>query len=193
MTHQVGLDADIWLTPMPKRRLTRKERETLNATSMLDDTGVAVDPKVFTDKQVSLIKRAASYPEVERIFVHPAIKKALCTAAGSDRQWLGKVRPFYGHCFHFHMRIKCPLTAGCKPQPPPTGEDGCGKEVDQWLSKVIPAKPSTTPPIPKPPQQERQRAAACATDHACGSAARVPRTARSRSGPGVQVPKEALM
>ena len=153
-SHQVGLDADIWLTPMPKRRLTRKERETLNATSMLDDTGVAVDPKVFTDKQVSLIKRAASYPEVERIFVHPAIKKALCTAAGTDRQWLGKVRPFYGHYYHFHMRIKCPADfAGCKPQPPPTGDDGCGKEVDQWLSKVIPAKPATSPPpIPRPPQ-----------------------------------------
>lgn len=151
-SHQVGLDADIWLTPMPKRRLTRKERETLEATSMLDNTGVAVDPKVFTDKQVALIKRAASYPQVERIFVHPAIKKALCTAAGTNRQWLGKVRPYYGHYYHFHMRIKCPADfGGCKPQPPPTGDDGCGKEVDQWLAKVIPAKPSILPPVAKPP------------------------------------------
>jgi len=151
-SHQVGLDADIWLTPMPDRRLTRKERETLNATSMLDKTGVAVDAKVFTDKQVALLKRAASYSEVERIFVHPAIKKALCTAAGTDRGWLGKVRPFYGHYYHFHMRIKCPPGfAGCKTQPPPTGDDGCGKEVDQWLAKVIPAKPSSTPPTPQPP------------------------------------------
>jgi penicillin-insensitive murein endopeptidase len=150
-SHQVGLDADIWLTPMPNRRLTRKERENLEATSMLDKTGVAVDPKVFTGKQVSLIKRAASYPEVERIFVHPAIKKALCTAAGLDRAWLGKVRPYYGHYYHFHVRIKCPAGfEGCKSQVPPTGDDGCGKEVDQWLAKVIPAKPSTTPPVPKP-------------------------------------------
>lgn len=150
-SHQVGLDADVWLTPMPNRRLTRKERETLNATSMLDKTGVAVDPKVFTDKQVALIKRAASYSEVERIFVHPAIKKALCNAAGTDRQWLGKVRPIYGHYYHFHIRIKCPAGfGGCKAQAPPTGEDGCGKEVDQWLAKVIPAK-SSPPPAPKPP------------------------------------------
>ena len=149
-SHQVGLDADIWLTPMPKRRLTRKERENLEATSMLDKTGVAVDPKVFTDKQVALIKRAASYPEVERIFVHPAIKKALCKAAGTDRHWLGKVRPYYGHYYHFHVRIKCPPGfGGCKAQTPPTGDDGCGKEVDQWLAKVIPAKPS--PPVAKPP------------------------------------------
>jgi penicillin-insensitive murein endopeptidase len=149
-SHQVGLDADIWLTPMPNRRLTRKEREDLEATSMLDKTGVAVDPKVFTNKQVALIKRAASYPEVERIFVHPAIKKALCKAAGTDRHWLGKVRPYYGHYYHFHVRIKCPADfGGCKAQTPPTGDDGCGKEVDQWLAKVIPAK--TSPPVAKPP------------------------------------------
>jgi penicillin-insensitive murein endopeptidase len=105
---------------------------------------------VFTDKQVALIKRAASYPEVERIFVHPAIKKALCKAAGTDHHWLGKVRPYYGHYYHFHVRIKCPPGfGGCKAQTPPTGDDGCGKEVDQWLAKVIPAKPS--PPVAKPP------------------------------------------
>jgi penicillin-insensitive murein endopeptidase len=151
-SHQVGLDADIWLTPMPKRRLTRKERETLEATSMLDKTGLAVNPKVFTDKQVALIKRAASYPEVERIFVHPAIKKALCQAAGTDRKWLGKVRPYYGHYYHFHMRIKCPAGfAGCKSQIPPTGDDGCGKEVDTWLARVIPAKEGAKPPAVGPP------------------------------------------
>ena len=159
-SHQVGLDADFWLTPMPDRRLTAKEREDIQATSMLDGTGLAVDPKVFTDKQVALIKRAASYPEVERIFVHPAIKKALCQVAGTDRKWLGKVRPFYGHYYHFHMRIKCPPGfAGCKPQTPPTGADGCGKEVDQWLARVVPAKTPAPPPPhsstsskpPKPP------------------------------------------
>jgi penicillin-insensitive murein endopeptidase len=140
-SHQVGLDADIWLTPMPKRRLTRQEREDIQATSMLDSTGLAVNPKVFTSKQVALIKRAASYPEVERIFVHPAIKKALCQAAGTDRAWLGKVRPYYGHYYHFHMRIKCPAgSSGCQSQPPPSGDDGCGKEVDWWLARVRPAK-----------------------------------------------------
>jgi penicillin-insensitive murein DD-endopeptidase len=156
-SHQVGLDADFWLTPMPGHRLSTQEREDLQAPSMLDRTDLAVDPKVFTDKQVAFLKRAASYPEVERIFVHPAIKKALCQAPGTDRQWLGKVRPFYGHFYHFHMRIKCPPGfAGCKAQTPPTGADGCGKEVDQWLSRVIPAKtPAPSPPVstvPKPPK-----------------------------------------
>jgi penicillin-insensitive murein endopeptidase len=31
-SHQIGLDADIWLTPMPKRQLSRNEREEMSAT-----------------------------------------------------------------------------------------------------------------------------------------------------------------
>src|SRR6188474_1990942 len=128
-SHQVGLDADIWLTPMPDRVLTRQEREEIQATTMLDKTSLAVDPKVFTPAHVAIIKRAASYPAVERIFVNPAIKKALCQAAGKDRAWLGKVRPIWGHNYHFHIRIGCP-NGGCESQPAVSGDDGCGKEVD---------------------------------------------------------------
>src|SRR5581483_11394223 len=62
------------------RRLTPQEREDLSATSMLAEDKVSVDPKIWTDAHVRLLKRAASYPVVERIFVHPAIKKALCEA-----------------------------------------------------------------------------------------------------------------
>lgn len=148
-SHQIGLDADVWLTPMPTKRLTRKEREEISATSMLDQTDLAVDAKVFTPKHVALIKRAASYPEVERVLVHPAIKKALCEAAGSDRKWLGKVRPIGGHYYHFHIRIGCPPGSTiCKPQVATTGDDGCAKEVDEWLARLAPAK---EPPPPKPP------------------------------------------
>src|SRR2546429_2815606 len=34
-SHQVGLDADIWLTPMPNRQLSSNEREEMSATNML--------------------------------------------------------------------------------------------------------------------------------------------------------------
>ncbi|HRN84971.1 MAG TPA: penicillin-insensitive murein endopeptidase, partial [Hyphomicrobium sp.] len=30
-SHQVGLDADVWLTPMPDRTLTKREREDMSA------------------------------------------------------------------------------------------------------------------------------------------------------------------
>ena len=134
-SHQIGLDADIWLTPMPDHVLSVKEREDIQATMMVAPSRIDVDPKVFTDKQVALIKRAASYPEVERIFVNPAIKKALCKAAGNDKKWLTKVRPMGGHDYHFHIRIKCP-NGGCEGQKPVDGADGCGKELDNLLKAV---------------------------------------------------------
>ena len=93
-SHQVGLDADLWFTPMPAHRMSSKEREDLAATSMLPEgnpRSVEVDPKVWSEKHVRLVRRAANYGDVERILVHPAIKKALCDGAptlGPDRTWL---------------------------------------------------------------------------------------------------------
>src|SRR5262249_18902617 len=115
-SHQVGLDADIWLSPMPQRRLSAQEREDLSAVSMLAADKVSVDQNIWTDAHTRLLRRAASYPTVERIFVHPAIKKALCDAAGhdSDRAW-HKIRAYWGHDDHFHVRIACPAgSSGCQ-------------------------------------------------------------------------------
>jgi penicillin-insensitive murein endopeptidase len=145
-SHQLGLDADIWFTPMPDHRLSRKERENLSATSMLAGDSLSVDPKVWTDSRTKIIKRVASYPKVERVLVHPAIKKALCDAGGTDRAWLNKVRPYWGHFYHFHVRIGCPAgSQGCKPQAPVPGDDGCGKELDDWF-KLLTRKPKPKPP-----------------------------------------------
>ena len=152
-SHQIGLDADIWLTPMPGRRLSEKEREELSATSMLGPDELSVDLKVWTGMHVRLVKRAASYPEVERILVHPAIKKALCDGSviDPDRSWLGKVRPYWGHEYHMHIRMGCPAdSANCERQKPTLGDDGCGKEVDDWL-KLLSRPPPPKPDIPIPP------------------------------------------
>lgn len=152
-SHQLGLDADIWLTPMPDRRFTHQEREDLSATSMLADK-VTIDPKIWTPQHVNIIKRAASYGQVERIFVHPAIKKALCVAVGTGSSWLRKVRPMWGHHYHFHIRISCPAgSAGCKPQGAPSSDDGCGKELDGWFKRLSAPPPKTPakPARPKPP------------------------------------------
>ena len=153
-SHQIGLDADIWLTPMPERRLSNKEREDLSATSMIGPDDVTIDDKVWTPNHVKIIKRVASYGRVERVLVHPGIKKALCdaaTAEGGDRTWLHKVRPYWGHNYHFHVRIGCPEgSAGCSAQAPTPGDDGCGKELADWIRRVTPAARSATPTPPAP-------------------------------------------
>jgi hypothetical protein len=40
---------------------------------------------VWTPAHVKLIKRAATYPEVDRVFVHPAIKKADAEGKATNR------------------------------------------------------------------------------------------------------------
>jgi penicillin-insensitive murein DD-endopeptidase len=162
-SHQVGLDADVWFTPMPDRRLTETEREDISATSMLAADSVSVDPKIWTDAHVRILKRAASYPQVERVLVHPAIKKAVCEATakdkGADRTWLNKVRPYWGHYYHFHIRIACPKgSSQCEHQPAVGGDDGCGAELTRWLKLIKPPPVAATPPPPKPavPAPERR-------------------------------------
>jgi penicillin-insensitive murein DD-endopeptidase len=165
-SHQIGLDVDIWLTPMPGRILTTQERESVTAVSLLKDP-FTVDSDKWTPLHTKLIKRAASYPEVDRIFVHPAIKKVLCEQAGNDRAWLAKVRPWWNHYYHFHVRVKCPPGASdCKSQKPLSSNDGCGQELDNWYEKlkraalagtmqppVAASKPRRSLPVAKLPQE----------------------------------------
>ncbi len=164
-SHQIGLDADIWLTPMPDRRLSEKEREELAATSMLAPGGLAVDPQVWTSQHAAVLKRAASYKEVERVLVHPAIKKAMCeaTTGETNRGWLAKLRPIWGHHYHFHIRIACPPdAAGCVQQAPIPADDGCGKELDDWYKLLTaPPKPAGPPTPPAPPITLAQLPAEC--------------------------------
>lgn len=153
-SHQVGLDADIWLSPMPAKRYNNQQREDVSAISMLKGNSLYVDPKKWTDSRTALLKHAASNKQVERLFVHPGIKKQLCDTVKGDRSWLGKVRPYWGHHYHFHIRMHCqPGSPDCKPQEKVAKGDGCDKSLAWWFTDEPwkPAKPSAKPaPKPKP-------------------------------------------
>jgi penicillin-insensitive murein endopeptidase len=161
-SHQIGLDADIWLTPMPKHELSREEREEMSATDMVAESKLDVDPEKWTPQHGAVIKAAAQDPAVERIFVNAAIKKALCREAGADRDWLAKVRPWWGHNYHFHVRMRCPADSPeCHGQPPVLPGDGCGPELAFWFKdSVIHPKPSPPSP-PKPPVKVADLPPAC--------------------------------
>jgi penicillin-insensitive murein endopeptidase len=122
-----------------------------------------IDPEVWTHERTELIRTAARDPDVERIFVNAAIKKALCREAGLDRDWLGKVRPWSGHDYHFHIRIFCPPDSPqCKPQPPPESGDGCGHALDFWFKdSVLHPVPPPVPSKPKPQMTMAALPAAC--------------------------------
>ena len=158
-SHQIGLDADIWLTAMPGHTLSAREREDISATSMLKKGTLFVDDRIWTPAHARLLMRAASYPEVERIFVHPGIKKKLCDSWTGDRSALGKLRPYYGHHYHFHIRIKCPPgVSGCKSQTPPPAGTGCDQSLAWWFTDEpwAPAKPKKKDDKPKPKKREIQ-------------------------------------
>ncbi|MFM9973262.1 MAG: penicillin-insensitive murein endopeptidase [Beijerinckiaceae bacterium] len=156
-SHQIGLDADIWLTPMPNRRLSASERENMSAVNMARADWMDVDTSVWTANHTKIIRLAAKDSRVHRIFVNPAIKQALCREAGSDRAWLRTVRPMWGHNYHFHIRMGCPAgLAGCSEQDDPPEGDGCGAELTDWLKRQhnaffgpkAPPGPKRQPPPP---------------------------------------------
>jgi len=163
-SHQIGLDADIWLTPMPDRRLSREEREEMSAVMMVRDDRLDIDPRVFTPGHLIVLRDAAQEPSVQRIFVNPAIKKALCREARGDRGWLSKIRPWWGHDYHFHIRTVCPPgSSECKSQPPQEGGEGCGADdLAYWFQdSVLHPKPPETPPKPSQPITLAQLPAGC--------------------------------
>ena len=153
LSHQIGLDVDIWFMPMPNRELSKKEREDTSAINVVAADRLNINPKVWTPQHEAFIKTAADQPEVERVLVNAAIKKELCRIEGKEHfPWMAKVRPWYGHDDHIHVRLKCPDDSpNCRKQPPVPGDDGCApKALEFWFSdKVLhpkPAKEPTTPP-----------------------------------------------
>jgi penicillin-insensitive murein endopeptidase len=153
LSHQIGLDVDIWFMPMPDHTLSREERETISASNLVSDDWKHVNPKTWSTADIAFIRTAAEQPEVERVLVNAAIKQELCkTQAG--KSWMSKVRPWYGHNDHIHVRLKCPPgSSSCRKQAPVPGGDGCAaKDLAYWFTdRVLHPKPAKPAKHPKPP------------------------------------------
>jgi penicillin-insensitive murein endopeptidase len=156
-SHQTGLDVDVWFMPMPGHTLSTEEREKTSAVNLVADDWKRVNPKTWTPQHAAFIKTAAEQPGVERVLVNAAIKKEICRVdAYRKADWMAKVRPWYAHHDHIHVRLKCPDDSpNCRGQPEVTNEEdnGCtGKALDHWFSdKVLnPPKPTTPPKPPRP-------------------------------------------
>ncbi|MGI9380509.1 MAG: penicillin-insensitive murein endopeptidase [Methyloligellaceae bacterium] len=167
-SHQIGLDADIWMIPMPAKRFDASEREKISAKSVLAKNKISVNKTVWQPGHVTLLRRAASYPGVARIFVHPAIKKELCSAEQGDKSWLRRVRPWWGHHYHFHVRMSCPLgNKNCVNQKPPPAGHGCGEELDKWIARVDPTRKRPKPKKPKVKPKPRRQLTMADLPHSC--------------------------
>ena len=110
-----------------------------------------LDTKVWSSRHETLLKLASKRAEVARIFVHFRIKEKMCERYKASAEfkkdpeplWLRKLRPWYGHHQHFHIRLHCPKDSPeCDNQGPlPTG---LGCDNLEWFSKVAQKKRKKT-------------------------------------------------
>jgi penicillin-insensitive murein endopeptidase len=150
-SHQMGLDADIWMLPPQRLDLSRSERENISSISMQRAEGAYVNGS-WTAEHHKIIRAAAKDPAVARIFVFPGAKVQMCKSETGNRDWLRKVRPWWGHHYHFHVRLNCPRGArACAEQDPIPAGDGCD-EAQQWVNNILnppPPDPNAPPPQPR--------------------------------------------
>ena len=150
-SHQTGLDIDIWMLPPRRLNLSEAERESISSISMRRASGAFTNDN-WTEEHMEVLKLAASDPRVARIFVFPGAKVAMCEWATGDRSWLRKIRPWWGHHYHFHVRLNCPAgSPGCEDQPPPPPGDGCA-EAQGWVDRILNPPPPDPNATPKPPR-----------------------------------------
>ena len=149
-SHQIGLDADIWMLPPKRLNLTARERENLSSISTRRAGGAYVNQN-WTRQHHAILKAAASDKRVARIFVFPGAKVQMCKDAKGNRSWLRKIRPWWGHHYHFHVRLACPRGARhCVDQAPPPAGDGCA-DAEQWVRNILnPPAPDPNAPAPTP-------------------------------------------
>jgi penicillin-insensitive murein DD-endopeptidase len=136
-SHQSGLDVDIWFWAPPRaarKVLPVAERELLSERTVVSAREKA-RTRHWSPRIAPVLALAAADARVARIFVNPVIKRELCQEAGADRAWLRKVRPWWGHDAHFHVRLACPADSpGCEPQAELPHGDGCD-EIADWLDE----------------------------------------------------------
>jgi len=149
-SHQLGLDADIWMKPALDLGLTRREREELSSISIRTRDQRNVNDN-WTWTHHSILRAAAEDPAVARIFVTAAAKLRMCKdTPANDRKWLRKIRPWWGHHYHFHVRLNCPEgNAACRNQAAIPKGDGC-KEAVWWVTDAL------KPPDPNKPKVKRK-------------------------------------
>ena len=145
-SHQIGLDADIWLRAPVSLKLSRARRERISSHSVVAKNRLGVNGR-WTESHARVLKEAARDGAVARIFVNAAIKRRLCeTRRKEDARWLRKIRPWWGHDSHFHVRLHCPKGERCFAQKPLRPGDGCDKTLAWWFTREALYPP---PPDPK--------------------------------------------
>ena len=105
-SHQIGLDADIWLTPMPDHRLSREEREEMSAVMMVRDDRLDIDPKVCHSAAMSWCCATPRRSRASSASSSIAADQESAVPRGQGRPQLAlQDQAVVGHDYHFHIRM----------------------------------------------------------------------------------------
>jgi penicillin-insensitive murein endopeptidase len=133
-SHQSGIDVDLWYMP-PAKPFTPGNTPVPVAPSVVDMHTKKMLP-AWTGKVARLVEIVASNPAVDRIFVHPSVKRALCQDKTKRGPWLMRVRPWWGHQDHLHARLRCPTDSpDCVEQEALLEGEGCDAKLDWWFTE----------------------------------------------------------
>jgi penicillin-insensitive murein endopeptidase len=132
-SHQTGIDVDLWYTG-PGKRWSPGRSSAPPAPSVVDLRTKKLLP-AWNAKVARFVQIVASDPTVDRIFVHPSVKRALCQDKARRGPWLRRVRPWWGHQDHLHARLRCPEDSpDCTTREPLPDGEGCDNSLDWWFS-----------------------------------------------------------
>ncbi len=126
-SHQNGLDVDIWFKmPAASEQISLRVLETEDMRPV----------KELGEDQIKLIKYFTQDASVERIFINAAFKKKLCLDNKLTPEEHHKLRAWWGHDDHIHVRLKCPSDSpACVPQKAIPAGDGCGEDLNWWFTE----------------------------------------------------------
>ena len=131
VSHQIGLDADIWLSLHSAKKKVR--REGVDPPDTVDHKRKKVS-RNYGPHVAVMIETAAKSELVERVLVNPILKRELCRQGKAP--WLAKVRPWWGHSKHMHIRLACPKdSVDCVKQEATPSDEGCDATLEWWFSK----------------------------------------------------------
>lgn len=135
-SHQNGLDIDIFFDST-KSVLSRNALKIHKIDSYLLNNE-KINLKKWNKPLEELIVMFAKDERVDRLFIHPKFKQLFCEKRYElklSEKDLIKIRPWYGHDEHIHVRLSCPADSpNCVKQPIPQEKETCGKDLNWWFT-----------------------------------------------------------
>lgn len=141
-SHQNGLDADIWyLRARAGKALAANKLDSFAALDIVDGKRQRLKKNAWTPEVQTLLRKLGQEPRIERLLVNPVIKQELCKSETGDRRWLAKVRPWWGHSAHVHVRMACPKdSSDCQAQDKTPEDPGCDETLAWWFGEEAKAE-----------------------------------------------------